>query len=193
MCCRTRLSCWAKRGPRRRRRANGAVPPCTELARLCRACIQLSLAFMFQVSCHSSGLPRPALFRLRRTRPGKPSIPQSRQPASNAVRQVQRLACSRLPRTSAAGPARTKAMRSLPCLLLAEVLNPSSQIQSATKGIQPAVILVPRTNTSQHQPSLGCPGARAAPRKAGKGTPLWISRVVPLAESLSLNTCPRKG
>ena len=51
-----------KRGPRRRRRTNGTVPLCTELARLCRACIQLSLAFVFQVSCHSSGLPRSGHF-----------------------------------------------------------------------------------------------------------------------------------
>ena len=45
-------------GPWLRRRANGAVPLCDELARLCRAYIHRAVAFVIQASRRSSGLPR---------------------------------------------------------------------------------------------------------------------------------------
>ena len=133
--------CAVKRGhhagqrtwrPWLRRRADGAIPLCDELARLCRAYIHRAVAFVIQASRRSSGLPRSGhISGLRRPQAGKHCTPQSRQPASKTGGQAQRLACSRLLRTlagrdrkSAVGPARSKAMRRLLLLFLAEFLNP---------------------------------------------------------------------
>ena len=50
--------------------------------------------------------------------------------------------------------------------MLVEILNPSAQIQPATTGFQPAGILAPRKNFSQHHSSFGDPVSRKTPKSS---------------------------